>query len=197
MLQRALSSAQWEQSVPGLKCADDVAEVGRRVRLAFEYAESEPDPDERTRLLTFVIVGGSESGIRMAAVIAGLVRETVSQQHCGIAAEETEVVLIERGDRLSHEGGLEQHGITVLFGAPVTDIAADHVIIGGRRLDCRTCVWADRIEALPVRLGVEAGRSSGTADRLSRFRNSVLALGARLWANAAAWLGAELMAGSR
>ena len=43
----------------GLKQIDDATTIRRRLLLAFEQAENCADLEERQRLLTFAIVGGS------------------------------------------------------------------------------------------------------------------------------------------
>lgn len=48
----------WEKWAPGLKTLEDALEMRRRILLAFEKAEREPDANRRRQLLTFVIVGG-------------------------------------------------------------------------------------------------------------------------------------------
>src|SRR5512138_705778 len=48
--------AEWAPLAPGLKTLDDALEIRRRVLLAFEAAEREPDESAQRRLLTFVIV---------------------------------------------------------------------------------------------------------------------------------------------
>src|SRR5688572_13679350 len=54
---------EWEAFAPGLKTLGDALEVRRRVLLAFEEAEREPDRARREALLTFVIVGGGPTGV--------------------------------------------------------------------------------------------------------------------------------------
>ena len=61
----------WSSYAPGLKTIDDATYLRRRILLAFERAETEPDPEERRRLLNFVVVGGGPTGIEMAALVAG------------------------------------------------------------------------------------------------------------------------------
>src|ERR671911_3184899 len=61
---------EWESVAPGLKTLDDALEIRRRMLLAYEVAERENDPAERSRLLTFVIVGGGPTGVEMAGAIA-------------------------------------------------------------------------------------------------------------------------------
>ena len=60
----------WASYAPGLKTIDDATYLRRRILLAFERAETEPDVDERRRLLNFVVVGGGATGVEMAGAIA-------------------------------------------------------------------------------------------------------------------------------
>src|SRR6478672_13016219 len=46
---------EWEKNAPGLKSLDDALEIRRRVLLAFEKAEREPDAGKRRALMTFVL----------------------------------------------------------------------------------------------------------------------------------------------
>src|SRR6266540_1937449 len=56
---------EWETLAPGLKNLEDALEVRRRVLLAFEVAEREPDAGRRKALLTFVLVGGGPTGAEL------------------------------------------------------------------------------------------------------------------------------------
>ncbi|MGB6923879.1 MAG: FAD-dependent oxidoreductase [Methyloceanibacter sp.] len=60
----------WASFAPGLKTLDDATYLRRRILLAFEKAETEPDATERRRLLNFVVVGGGRK--RAVADLGGL-----------------------------------------------------------------------------------------------------------------------------
>ena len=62
----------WARFAPGLKSIDDATYLRQRILLAFERAEIEHNPEERRRLLTFVVVGGGPTGVEMAGAIAEL-----------------------------------------------------------------------------------------------------------------------------
>src|SRR2546430_15111717 len=64
----------WSSYAPGLKTIDDATYLRRRILLAFERAETEPDPAEQRRLLNFVVVGGGPTGVEMAGAMAELAR---------------------------------------------------------------------------------------------------------------------------
>ena len=58
----------WEEFAPGLKTLEDATEQRKRILLAFEHAELEPDEAERTRLTTFVVIGGGPTGVETQAL---------------------------------------------------------------------------------------------------------------------------------
>src|SRR5699024_3263722 len=51
---------------PGMKDIDNALELRGRIFGAFELAETTADPEERERLLTFVVVGAGPTGVEMA-----------------------------------------------------------------------------------------------------------------------------------
>src|SRR5262249_40673386 len=60
---------QWADFAPGLKKIEDATAIRHRILIAFEKAETSADPDERRRLLTFVIVGGGPTGAELAGAL--------------------------------------------------------------------------------------------------------------------------------
>ena len=56
---------------------------------------------------------------------------------------------------------LEELGVEVMLGQPVTECAADGVVYGGKRLDARTIIWAAGVRASPAAewLGAPADRA--------------------------------------
>src|SRR5262245_7925155 len=66
------------QLLPGLKSIDDATYLRRRILLAFELAETEPDSVERRRLLNFVVVGGGPTGVELAGSIAELAKRALA-----------------------------------------------------------------------------------------------------------------------
>src|SRR5262245_24574866 len=91
---------EWEIFAPGLKDLDDAVEIRRRVLLAFEAAEKEPDPERRRELMTFVVVGGGPTGVELAGAIAELAHFVLARDFRSIRPEEAEILLLE-GDRKS------------------------------------------------------------------------------------------------
>ncbi len=65
------------EHAPGMKTIDDALELRGRILGAFEQAEVTTDPQERARLLTFVVVGAGPTGVEMAGQIAELAHRTL------------------------------------------------------------------------------------------------------------------------
>lgn len=162
---------EWEPFAPGLKKIDDATEIRRRVLLAFEKAETEPDEEARKALLTFVIVGGGPTGVEMAGAIIELARKTLVSDFHHIDPSSARVLLIEAGPRILPafaedlsafaQASLVRKGVEVMCGEPVTECGAGGVAMDGTRIAARTIVWAAGVEASPAAkwLDVEGDRA--------------------------------------
>ncbi len=161
----------WSSYAPGLKTIDDATYLRRRILLAFERAETEPDPDERRRLLNFVVVGGGPTGVEMAGAIAELAKRALASDFRSIDPRCARIILIEAGPRLlapfdpalseAARRSLEQLGVEVRLGTGVTDCDCSGVSLGRERLQTRTIVWAAGVKASPAAewLGVAGDRA--------------------------------------
>lgn len=162
---------QWAAVAPGLKTIDDATHIRRSVLEAFEQAEMTNDPALRKALMTFVVVGGGPTGVEMAGAIAELARFTLKNEFRRIDPASARIILAEAGTRvlsafpekLSARAArdLERIGVEVLTGQPVSECAADHVVIGGQTIACQTVIWAAGVKASPAAqwLGVAADRA--------------------------------------
>jgi NADH dehydrogenase/putative oxidoreductase len=147
---------------------EDATEVRRRVLLAFERAEGTDDPEERTRLLTFLVVGGGPTGVELAGAIAELARKGLEKDFRHIEPASARVILVQSGARLlpafaphlsQHaQSGLEALGVEVRLHSRVEHIDADGVLVSGERIAARTVLWAAGVIASPAAqwLGVPA-----------------------------------------
>src|SRR3954471_22887238 len=86
---------EWAERAPGLKMLDDALEMRRRVLLAFEAAERETDPAAQHRLLTFVIVGGGPTGVRLGGALAEIARQSLRHDCRRIRPESAKIILLE------------------------------------------------------------------------------------------------------
>jgi len=172
---------EWGAHAPGLKTVDDATYIRRRVLLAFEKAESEPDPAERARLLNFIIVGGGPTGVEMAGAIAELSKRALAEDFRAIDPRAARIILVEAAPRLltpfdpklSEEAkkSLEGLGVEVRLGAPVTALDSAGVTIGQgeatQRIEARTVIWGAGVMASPAGVWLNA-----ETDRVGRVKVS-------------------------
>jgi NADH dehydrogenase len=152
---------EWAQYAPGLKTLEDAFEIRRRVLLAFERAEREPNVERQQDLLTFVLVGGGPTGVELAGTLAEIARQTLRDEFRSIDPSRARVILVEAGPtilatfpetlRNAARRSLQRLGIEVLESTRVTDIDAHGVTIdAGRRLTAGTMIWAAGVAASPL-----------------------------------------------
>jgi NADH:ubiquinone reductase (H+-translocating) len=175
---------EWQERAPELKSLAGALEIRSRVLGAFEAAEVEPDPDERRRWLTFVVVGAGPTGVEMAGQIAELAHDAVRRDFRSADPRTARVLLVEATDRvlpafpesLSRKASraLEQLGVTPLAAHTVVDVTADGVVLEGAEREvehvaARTVVWAAGVTAsdLAAQLAREAGLDVDRAGRLT------------------------------
>jgi NADH dehydrogenase len=169
----------WAPIAPGLKDLDDALEIRRRVLLAMEAAERTADPQERRRLMTFVVVGGGPTGVELAGAIADLSRDILHADFHRVNRQELRVVLVEAAPRiltafdpkLSEKARLQLQdlGVEVRAGVGVGDISAEGVKLGGELVPAATVLWGAGVRPSPLgaALGVpmdRAGRVIVAAD---------------------------------
>jgi NADH dehydrogenase len=150
----------WEPLAPGLKAITDALEVRRRILMAFELAEQEPDPAKRAALLNFVIVGGGPTGVEVAGAIAEIKEKTLKRDFRNINPRAARVILLEGSDRVlppyparlssAARKTLERLGVNVRTGALVTDVRPDGVAIGDEFISSRCVIWAAGNKASPL-----------------------------------------------
>jgi NADH dehydrogenase len=160
---------EWAEAAPGLKTLDDALEIRRQILLAFEAAERESDPDARTRLLTFVIIGGGPTGVELAGALAEIARQTLRNDFRSIRPESARIILLEGGPyvlpafpaplRKAALDSLTRLGVDVKVGAMVTGLEASLVswraaVAGPRepehRIAAQTVLWAAGVAASPL-----------------------------------------------
>jgi NADH dehydrogenase len=157
---------EWEVLAPGLKSLEDALEIRRRVLLAFELAEREPDPVRRHAYLTFVVVGGGPTGVEMAGAVAEIRRYALRRDFRHIDPREATVMLLEGGPRLlpsypeslsdQAKQELRRLGVEVRTETMVTDIRPGYVAAAGWTIPTRTVVWAAGNTASPLLRSLDA-----------------------------------------
>ena len=166
---------EWRAAAPGLKTLEDAIVIRRRVLLAFERAEREPDPARRNHLLTFVVIGGGPTGVELAGALAEIARRSLARDFRHFDPGSARVILVEGGptvlsafpDKLRKAAlkDLERIGVEVRTNAVVTNINDGRVSVGDDHIFAETILWAAGVAASPL------GRSLGVPlDRAGRVR---------------------------
>ncbi len=135
-----------------LKNLADATRLRDHVLGLLERAEQEADPQERGRLLTFVVAGGGFAGTEMIAELFDLVHG-VSHFYPGIGPGDARFLLVHAGDRILPEVSAElagyaqrrlaARGIECRLGARVAEATACRVrLADGEWISARTLVWA-------------------------------------------------------
>lgn len=167
---------------PGMKSIDDALELRGRIFGSFEMAELVEDEEQRTRLLTFVVIGAGPTGVEMAGQIAELSHRTLRHEFRRIDPRQARVILLDAatsvlgsfGDRLGAKAvaRLDQIGVEVQLGAKVVGVDATGIDVedaqGRRRIESVCKVWAAGVAGSP--LGALLARQSGAGlDRAGRI----------------------------
>jgi NADH dehydrogenase len=148
---------EWRETAPGLKTLEDALDIRRRVLLAFERAEREPDPERRKKLLTFVVIGGGPTGVEMAGALAEISRQSLARDFRHIDPGSARILLLEGGPsvlatfpeplRESARQSLDRLGVEVRTGTIVTAVTDGMVQAGAELFEAATVIWAAGVAA--------------------------------------------------
>jgi NADH dehydrogenase len=151
---------EWAGTAPGLKTLDDALGIRRRLLLAFEEAEREPNPVYQRRLLTFVLIGGGPTGVELAGALGEIARQALRAEFNNVDPAIARIILIEAGPsilpafpealRESARRALLKLGVDVRVGKAVTKIEDGAVWVGDERIDAHTILWAAGVAAAPL-----------------------------------------------
>ncbi len=173
---------EFSTSSCAMKSLDDALALRGDIFGAFELAEAEIDPDERKRLMTFVVVGGGPTGVEMAGQLRELSRRALHRNYRMIDPVDTRVVLVEGVDRLVGSMGsylsrmtardLTRMGVEIHLNAMVTNMDESGVEITKQdgtteRIPAATKVWAAGTRAAGLGT-IVAGAAGAETDKAGR-----------------------------
>lgn len=162
---------EWRPHAPGLKSVEDALDIRRRVFLAYEAAEREPDAARRRAWMTFVIIGAGPTGVEMAGALAEISRHALAHDFRRIDPQQARILLVEGLPQVlpSYPPALAERarrqlgrlGVEVRTGLQVTEITGTWVALGEERIGARTVIWAAGVQASPLArsLGVPLDRA--------------------------------------
>jgi NADH dehydrogenase len=161
-----------ERAFP-LKSLEDAERLRNHVIAMLELADVTSDALERTRLLTFVFVGGGFTGVEAAGEMVDFFKSAV-RFYRSIDPREIEVVLVEGGKKLLPElqagmgeysaKNLEQRGVRVLVGTHVAGAYGDGLrLADGTVIATATIVWSAGVKPSPAVASSPIGSGRGGA----------------------------------
>jgi NADH dehydrogenase len=173
-----------------IKTIGDALQIRNRTLEMLETAENTTDPDQRRRMLTFVVAGGGYSGVEIAAEINDFVREAERESYPTIQERDVRVILVHSGQRILPEISpslarfahrkLVERGVEVRPGARLASATAEHVTLeGGERIETNTLIVAIGAAPNPIvqQLGVTLERGRIRVDQTLRLADQ-----APIWA---------------
>jgi NADH:ubiquinone reductase (H+-translocating) len=162
---------EFARFAPGLKSLDDAETIRAKILSAFELAESTDDEKERTRQMTFVLVGAGPTGVELAASMAQLVSVTLRNNFRRIDPAKSRILLLDGGVRilptfaesLSQKAAkrLTKLGVEISTSVKVERVDDQGVIAGGTRIPSATVLWTAGVSASPMvkMLGTKTDRA--------------------------------------
>ena len=169
---------------PGMKSVDDALEIRARVTGAFERAEITSDPEERRRLLNFVVVGAGPTGVELAGQLAEMAHRTLAKEFRQVDTNDARIILIDGGPQVLPPFGkrlgrkarrkLEDLGVEVVLNSLVTDVDREGVTYKNMKtgeessIPSYAKIWSAGVAASPLGKHVadQAGVESDRAGRV-------------------------------
>jgi len=147
-----------------LKSLEDAEALRNRFVAMLELADAATDQRERTKMLTFVIIGGGFTGVETAGEAADLFH-SILRYYRGIRKEHVRIVLVEGGARLLPElpeqmgtysaRHLTRRGVEVVLGDRVAEVCEENVRLkSGREIEAATIVWTAGIKPAEIVAGL-------------------------------------------
>lgn len=155
-----------------LKRLDQAEDLRNQILLMFEKASQESDPDRRSALLTFVIVGGGPTGVEFAGALRELIVHVLSKDHPKISPAETRILLVEASESLltAMPPDLRQYacnklrsmGVEVLLETRVVGATAGTVELhDGTIMASHTLFWSAGVAAAELAAGLSGVERAG------------------------------------
>jgi NADH:quinone reductase (non-electrogenic) len=173
----------WATYAPALKTLEDALEIRRRIFMAFEAAEREPDPEKRRALMTFVIIGGGPTGGELAGTLGELAHGTLKDDFRAIDPAQAQILLLEGAERIlaifppnlsaQAAADLRRLVVTVRTRTLVTDVRDSAVTTRSgdstETIQTSTILWTAGVKSSP--LGEALAKSADVAlDRTGRVK---------------------------
>lgn len=158
----------------GMKTLQEAVGIRNHFLHMFERANKSDDPEERKRMLTFVVVGGGPTGIEEAGALSELKNIQKKEFH-NLNFDEVSIHLIEATDKVlaMMSDKLQEHtlkvlkkkGIKVSLSTQVVDYDGKELSLkDGSKIPTETVIWAAGVKAVSF-----ISKCGGEVDRAGRI----------------------------
>src|SRR6201987_1872643 len=172
---------EFARHAPTLKTITEAELIRTKLLTAYEMAEMTDDADEQAREMTFVLVGGGQTGGELASSSAQLATVTLRSNFRKIDPAKTSILLLEGGTRvlpsfaesLSRKVArrLGRLGVKVMTGAMVDKVNEQGVTVAGKLIRSATVLWTAGVSASPIVKMVGVGTDKAGRACIGPFRN--------------------------
>lgn len=149
-----------EEAAYGVKDLPEAVELRDRILRSFERAE-QAAPEDRTRLMTTIVVGGGPTGVELAGALAELQRHVLRRDFPRLDLTQGRVLLLEATDKVlptlpdslrrKAERQMRDLGVEVSTGAAVASADEEGVTLrDGDRIAAGTVIWVAGVRASPL-----------------------------------------------
>ncbi len=181
-----------------MKDLADAQSVRRRILSSFEAADTQPEPERRRELLTFVVIGAGPVGVELASSMRDLFDHSLRRDYANVDVDrDPEIVLLDGADRVLSTMDerlariatkrLAEQRIRVQLGSFVSEVGPGLVRTrDGAEFRGNTIVWAGGVKANPLLASLDLPRSRDgrlVVDTTFRVggRDDVLSVGDAAW----------------
>ncbi|MEL7038702.1 MAG: NAD(P)/FAD-dependent oxidoreductase [Cyanobacteria bacterium J06592_8] len=140
-----------------MRSLSEAIALRHQILTCLEQAVKTSDPEERRKLLRFVIVGGGPTGVELAGALTELIKNMIRRDYPTLALSETQVVLVQSGEQLLKSYSkplgdytaqwLRRHGVEIYLATRVSQVKSESVQLDEDIvLATRTVIWTAGVQ---------------------------------------------------
>ena len=150
---------------------EDALKIRKHIEDIVEKAAIEPDAEKRKAMLTFVVCGSGFTGIEMVGELMDW-RDRLAKDFKlskddftlkVVEAMPTILNMLDRGGAAKAERYMKKHGVEILTGSPIVEVAKDHIVLkDGSTIPTHTLIWTAGVKATSdaADFGIEKARAN-------------------------------------
>jgi NADH dehydrogenase len=175
----AAGSSSADFGIPGvaehafpLKTLPDAVRLRNHVLSSFERADTRWSPEEQSRELTIVLVGGGPTGVELSGALSELIAHNLASDFKHLDLHRARIVLVEMTDHLlpgfskkSQKVAydtLTNKGVEIRLNTKLTKVTPDSVAFeDGTEIGTHTVIWTAGVKANPLSQAIAGHKGKG------------------------------------